>query len=90
MPAPTVSASLNKQAYAPGETMTLTVDHADADRQSLSITITVTDSTGATGTANATAQIDQGTVTVVSSPARTWTPVPAQTTAGRAVFTATA
>lgn len=89
MAAPTVTATLDKTAYAPGETMTLTVDHADADRQTLTITTTVTDSTGATGTATATAQVDQGTVTVVSSPARTWT-LKAGATAGRSQFTATA
>jgi hypothetical protein len=86
--APTVTAALNKSAYAPGETMTLTVDHADTDRAAMTISITVTDSTGATGTATANCVIDQGTVTVTSSPARTWTQQSA--TAGRSVFTATA
>lgn len=86
---PTVSASLDKSAYAPGETMTLTVDHADTDRQTLNITITVTDSSGGTGTATAVAQIDQGTVTVASTPARTWT-LQAGSTAGHSVFSAVA
>lgn len=85
---PTVTASLNKTAYAPGETMTLTVNYADADRQSLAVTITVTDSSGNTGTATANAIIDQGTVVVTSSPARTWTKVSDSGTV--AVFTATA
>lgn len=89
MAAPQVTAQLDKTAYAPGELMTLTVDHADTDRQSLTVSVTVTDSTGATGTAQVTTQIDQGTVTVTSSPAKVWT-LKAGATAGRSQFTATA
>jgi hypothetical protein len=89
MASPTVTASLNKTAYAPGETMVLTVDHADTDRSSMVITITVTDSTGATGTTTANCVIDQGTLNVVSSPARTWT-LQAGSTIGHAVYQATA
>lgn len=86
---PTVTAALNKQAYAPGETMILTVDHADTDRAAMTLSITVTDSSGNTGVATANCVIDQGTVAVVSSPARTWT-LQAGATAGRSVFHATA
>jgi hypothetical protein len=85
---PTVGASLDKASYAPGEKMTLTATYSDPDRQALTITVTVTDSTGATGTATAQTVIDQGTVTVASSPAKTWTKV--SDTGQVAVFTATA
>jgi hypothetical protein len=89
MAAPTITAALDKSAYAPGETMVLTVDHADTDRAALTVTITVTDSTGATGTTQAVAVIDQGTVAVASSPARPWS-LQAGATIGHSVFTATA
>lgn len=86
---PTVTASFNKPAgYAPGELITLTVTYADADRATLAVTVTVTDSTGGTGTATSNVVIDQGTVAVTSSPARTWTKVSDSGTV--AVFTTTA
>lgn len=89
MAAPSVTAVLDKPAYAPGETMVLTVDHADTDRSELTVTVTVTDSTGATGTTTSQCVIDQGVVNVTSSPARVWTLQPGSTI-GHSVFTATA
>lgn len=90
MATPTVTASLNKAAFAPGELMTLTIDHADTDRQQLTITVSVTDSQGNTGTATpVTCVIDQGTISIVSSPLKTWTLQPGSTI-GHAVYTATA
>lgn len=74
MPAPTVSASLNKATYVPGEVMSLTVNYADADTQTLTVTVTVTDSQGNSSAPSVvTAVIDPSTITVSSSPARTWT-----------------
>jgi regulator of PEP synthase PpsR (kinase-PPPase family) len=55
----------------------------------IAVTVVVTDSTGNTANAVANATIDQGTVTVTSSPTRTWT-LQAGSTAGHSVFTATA
>lgn len=90
MAAPTVTASLNKTAYAPGELMTLTVTYADADRKTLTVTVTVEDTQAGTApaTAKATAVIDPLTVTVEDDGGRTWTK---QSDSGLvAVFTATA
>lgn len=90
MPAPTVSASLNKATYTPGELMTLTVNYGDPDRQTLTITVTVEDTEAGTGpaTATVTAVIDPLTVTVDDSSGRTWTK---QSDTGTvAVYTATA
>ena len=85
---PTVTAVLSPSTVAPGGVLTLTVTHADTDRAALAVTITVTDSTGATGTTTANAVIDQGTVTVSSSPTKAWTLV--SSTLNQSVFTAIA
>jgi hypothetical protein len=93
MATPQVSVNfLNKTApftYAPGENIDLEVLHTDTDRASMTVNVSVTDSTGATGVATASLLIDQGTVQVVSSPARTWT-LQSGSTAGRSVFRAVA
>ena len=88
MPNPTASATLNKNAYAVGETMTLTVNHTDADRQTITISGTVTDSQGGTATWSTTAQIDAGVVTFTQTGGKTWTLQSA--TPNQSVFTATA
>jgi hypothetical protein len=90
MSSPTVAASLNKAAYAVGETMTLTVTYGDPDRKTLTVTVTVedTDATTAPATVTATAVIDPLTVTVSDSSGRVWTKVSDSGTV--AVYTAKA
>lgn len=46
MATPTVSASLDKPSYAPGDKMTLTVSYADADNDAGTVTVIVTDAEG--------------------------------------------
>jgi hypothetical protein len=88
MATPTVSASLNKATYVPGEVMTLTVTYGDADTKSVSVTITVKDSAGNTSApATVTAVIDPLTITVTDA-ARTWTKT--SDNGSVATFTATA
>lgn len=89
MPTPTVSASLNRTTYAPGDPITLTVNYGDTDTQSITITVQATDSTGATSEpTTVTAVIDPTTLTVTSEPDRTW--VKQSDNGTVAVFTATA
>jgi hypothetical protein len=75
MAVPTVTASLNKASYAPGETMLLTVQYGDLDNESLSVTVVVADSQGnssAPVVVNANI-VDPVTVSVSDSDNRTWT-----------------
>lgn len=88
MSAPTCSASLNKATYAPGETMTLTVNYGDPDRRTDTVTITVTDSTGLTGTASTTLVMDPLTLAVSDSSGRVW--AKQSDTGSVAVYTAVA
>lgn len=90
MAAPVVtSVTYSKANYAPGEVITMTVNHTDVDRSALATTVTVTDSTGATGSGSATVMIDgAASVVPVSTPSRTWTLVAATT--NQSVFTTTA
>lgn len=72
---PTVIAALNKQVYAPGEAMLLTVQYGDRDNQPLTVTIQVTDASGnKSDPINVTANIsDALTVTVSDVDGRSWT-----------------
>lgn len=75
MATPTVSASLNKSSFAPGEQMLLTVQYGDTDNDTVLVTVTVEDSQGnksAPVTINANIA-DPVTVTVSDSDNRTWT-----------------
>jgi hypothetical protein len=88
MATPTVSASLNKSAYAVGEVMTLTVTYGDPDQKAGSITIKVTDAEGnASAPVTAAYLIDPLTLSVTDS-GKTWTKV--SDSGSVAVFTATA
>jgi hypothetical protein len=76
MPAPTVSASLDKTAYQPDETMTLTVTYSDPDTEAVTVTVVVTDSQGNTSDpATVTAVVDPSVLTVTDSSGRVWTKV---------------
>lgn len=89
MAVPTCSASLDKPAYAVGETMTLTVSYSDADTQQVSVTVQIADKAGNTSApVTCTAVIDPSTVTTSDSSGRVWTKQ--SDTGSVAVFTAVA
>jgi 5-hydroxyisourate hydrolase-like protein (transthyretin family) len=81
--------TLNKANYAPGEAVTLTINHTDLDRQTFTVTVTVSDSQGNTSApASTTSTVDAGTVNFVSTGGKTWA---AQTaTLNQSVYTASA
>lgn len=85
---PTVSATLDKSVYTPGDVMTLTVNYSDADTKSVKLTITVEDSQGnVSAPVVVNAVIDQVTVRISDSD-RPWTLV--SDTGSVAVFQAVA
>ena len=85
---PQVSASLDKTAYAPGETATLTVNYGDSDNSTATVTITVEDGAGHIGTTELVlTRRDPLTLAVADSSGRVWTKV--SDTGSVAVFTAT-
>lgn len=90
MAAPSVQATLDRTAYAPGDLMTLTVTYGDPDSRTLQLTIKVEDSTGGTGaTVVTSAVLDALTLSVSDSDtSRVWTK--RSDTGTIAVFTAKA
>lgn len=88
MAAPTVTASLNKSAYAIGETMTLTVTYADADQKAGTLTIKVTDAEGNASSPVVVPYLVDPLTIAVTDAGKTWTKV--SDTGSVAVFTATA
>lgn len=69
---PTVSASLDKATYVPGETMTLTINYGDTDTKSVRVTVYVEDSQGnESDPVTVTAVIDPLTKEVVDAD-RSW------------------
>lgn len=89
MTAPTLTASLNKASYTPGELMILTVAYFDPDTQAFTVTVSVADSQGNTSDpVSVSAVIDPTVINVIDSSGRTWTKT--SDTGGIATFTATA
>lgn len=73
MATPTVSASLDKAVYSPGDTATLTVTYNDPDTSQLKVTVTVTDAEGNTSDpAVVSATIDPSQITVTDNSGHTW------------------
>lgn len=89
MASPTVNATLDKQSYAPGDTVTLTVTYADADNKTSQVTITGHDAAGNPATISLSLVVaDAVTLSVTDDGARTWAKV--SDTGAVAVFTTTA
>lgn len=85
---PTVSGSLNKSAYAPGETMTLTATYGDPDTKAGKVSLQVTDAAGnKSAVIDVPYVIDPLTLTA-TDPAKTWTKV--SDNGSVAVYTTTA
>lgn len=76
MATPTLSASLDKTTYAPGDTATLTVTYADADNRTSTTTVTGTDQAGNAATATVVVREADPVALVVSDDGgRTWAKV---------------
>lgn len=88
MSQPTVSASLSKSVYAPGELMTLTVTYGDADTKPVRVTVVVTDSSGNTSAPVTVGAVIDPLTLKVTDPSRTWEKV--SDTGTVAVFTSLA
>ena len=87
MAVPTLTGSLDKTNYAPGDQAKLTLTVTDPDRGTLTVTGTYTDSTGQQTTVDCSSTIDVGSFGATSNPARVWTKQ--SEVNGTAVFTAT-
>ena len=85
---PTVTASLNKSAYAIGEQMSLTVTYGDADQKTGTITVKVTDAEGNVSSPVTVSYLVDPLTIAVTDAGKTWTKV--SDTGSVAVFTATA
>lgn len=88
MAAPSASATLSPAAPAPGQALTLTINHTDVDRSTLTVAGNVTDSQGNSGPWSATCVIDGGQVNITSTGGKVWTLQSATT--NQTVFTTTA
>jgi hypothetical protein len=70
---PTVTASLDKTTYSPGDQMVLTVNYGDTDSKAVKVTVTVEDAEGnKSAPVVVNAVIDPLTVAVTDAD-RTWT-----------------
>jgi hypothetical protein len=75
---PIVTLSTDKETYATGDRLLLTINHTDVDRATLTVTSEVTDSAGNVGSGSVVVSIDGGKVTKVTgafNPARSAAPV---------------
>ena len=72
MTAPTVTATLDKSSYLPGEVMVLTVTYADSDVQPTNDTVTATDAAGHSSAPVVTSVAYPLTITVTDDSGRAW------------------
>lgn len=88
MAAPTLTASLNKGAYAVGETMTLTVTYGDTDQKAGTVSVVVTDAEGNASDPVVSPYLIDPLNLTVTDPTRTWVKV--SDSGSVAVYTSTA
>lgn len=76
MATPTLSASLNKTSFAPGDVMMLTISYADADTDAGTVSVVVTDAAGHASTPVVLPySINDPQTLTVTDPERTWVKV---------------
>lgn len=88
MAAPTVSASLNKSAYAPGETMTLTVTYGDPDTKAGKVALQIIDESGSKSPLIEVPYVVDPLTVQITDTGRVWTKV--SDSGSVAVYTSTA